>query len=68
LAPPVIQYGNESRVSWYSRLTQLPGNDPTYANHPEMRQRITSTSRQHPDHDTIDWPPSPNLRPRDQQQ
>jgi hypothetical protein len=57
-APPVIQYGNESRVSWYGGLIALPGDHPTYADNPEMRQRIGSTNRQHPDHDTEHWPPS----------
>jgi hypothetical protein len=56
LAPPVIQYGNESRVAWYSRLTALPGDRPTYADNPQMLQRISGTNRQHPDHDTIVWP------------
>jgi hypothetical protein len=56
--PPVIQYGNESRVSWYRGLTGLPGDHPTYADNPEMRHRISSTSHQHPDHDTEHWPPT----------
>jgi hypothetical protein len=57
-APPVIQYGNESRVSWYGGLTTLPGDHPTYADNPQMLQRISSTNRQHPDHDTGHWTPS----------
>jgi hypothetical protein len=56
LAPPVIQYGNESRVSWFSGLTALPGDCPTYAANPQMRQRIGGTNHQHPDHDTLVWP------------
>lgn len=54
--PPVIQYGNESRVSWYGGLASLPGNEPTYADDPQMLHRIASTNHQHPDHDTADWP------------
>jgi hypothetical protein len=54
--PPVIQYGNESRVSWHVQLTQLPGDETTYSNDPEMLRRISSTNHQHPDHDTIVWP------------
>jgi hypothetical protein len=56
LAPPVIQYGNESRVAWYHELTVLPGDKPTYADDEAMRTRITSSSHQHPDHDTEQWP------------
>jgi len=56
LTPPAIQYGNESRVAWYSGLTELPGDHPTYAHNPEMLRRISSTNHQHPDHDTIVWP------------
>ena len=54
--PPVIQYGNESRVSWFPELTQLPGDRPTYADNPGMRHRISATNHQHPDHDTAVWP------------
>nr|WP_245488128.1 GFA family protein [Rhizobium ruizarguesonis] len=57
-APPENQYGNESRVSWYPILTNVPGDHPTYADDPEMRLRISSTNRQHPDHDTYIWPPA----------
>ena len=55
-APPVMQYGNESRVAWYASLTALPGDAPTYADNAEMRERILGSSHQHPDHDTSDWP------------
>jgi hypothetical protein len=57
LAPPENQYGNESRVAWYATLIQVPGTRPTYADNPEMRHKISSTSHQHPDHDTDHWPP-----------
>ena len=53
---PEIQYGNESRVAWYSTLIQAPGERPTYADNPEMRYRISSTNHQHPDHETAEWP------------
>jgi hypothetical protein len=55
--PPVIQYGNESRVSWFEHLTQLPGDRPTYADDPMMLHRISDSNHQHPDHDTLDWDP-----------
>lgn len=56
--PPVIQYGNESRVEWYRRLNELPGDRPTYADDPhQFLPRIKASNRQHPDHDTEHWPP-----------
>ena len=54
---PEIQYGNESRVSWYHTLTGLPGDRPTYADDPGMLSRISGSNHQHPDHDTAEWPP-----------
>jgi hypothetical protein len=54
--PPVIQYGNESRVSWFGHLTDLPGDTPTYSVDPNgYLPRIKASNRQHPDHDTDDW-------------
>jgi hypothetical protein len=54
--PPVIQYGNESRVRWFAHLTELPGDAPTYAVDPMgYLPRIKASNRQHPDHDTDDW-------------
>ncbi len=58
--PPVIQYGNESRVGWYHTLTELPGDRPTYADNPTMLQRISGSNHQHPDHDTDHWAPHPS--------
>ena len=56
--PPIVQYGNESRVPWYGKLHELPGDHPTYANDPKgMLPRISGSNRQHPDHDTSIWPP-----------
>jgi hypothetical protein len=55
-APPVIQYGNESRVDWYGALGLLPGDTPTYSQDPAMLDRIRRSNHQHPDHDTPDWP------------
>ncbi|MGV8855042.1 MAG: GFA family protein [Devosia sp.] len=54
--PPVIQYGNESRVDWFGDLGQLPGNAPTYAVDPKgFLPRIKASNHQHPDHDTQFW-------------
>ncbi len=55
--PPVIQYGNESRVSWFQQLTALPGETPTYSVDPNgYLPRIAASNRQHPDHNTENWP------------
>ncbi len=56
--PPVVQYGNESRVTWFQHLTSLPGNNPTYSVDPQgYLPRITASNRQHPDRETDNWPP-----------
>ena len=56
--PPVVQYGNESRVSWFADLTALPGTAPTYAVDPMgYLPRIAASNHQHPDHDTPHWTP-----------
>lgn len=58
LVPPVVQYGIESRVPWFHGLPGLPGDEPTYAEDPDgMLPRIEASNRQHPDHDTAEWPP-----------
>ena len=59
---PEIQYGNESRVSWYGSLGALPGNAPTYESDPAMLHRISSSNHQHPDHDTPHWTPHPGAQ------
>ena len=46
-------------MSWYGALNALPGDRVTYADNPEMLHRISSTSHQHPDHDTTSWTPHP---------
>jgi hypothetical protein len=53
---PVVQYGIESRVPWYGGLGGLPGDKPTYSENPAMLDRISGSNRQHPDHDTAEWP------------
>jgi len=55
LTPPVVQYGNESRVPWFHALGRLPGDDPTYSNDPAMLAKISGSNHQHPDHDTAQW-------------
>ena len=57
LAPPVLQYGDEAAVPWVAHLSEVPGR-PIYADDPDgLLPRIRATSRQHPDHDTAEWPP-----------
>jgi hypothetical protein len=64
LAPPVAQYGVESRVPWYGDLAALPGDKPTYADNPDMLARIAISNHQHPDHDTDVSPPIAEARRR----
>ena len=59
---PEFQYGIEAREPWFADLPQLrelatgdPGNG--VGDTPERMERIRRSSRQHPDHDTADWPP-----------
>src|SRR5262245_22411851 len=62
--PPVVQYGIESRVAWFNHLTTLPGDKPTYSVDPKgYLPRIRASNRQHPDHDTAEWPPSRDRAP-----
>jgi hypothetical protein len=51
---PIVQYGVESRMPWFSELAKLPA---TEADDPETCESIRRSNRQHPDHDTAVWPP-----------
>ena len=56
--PPVVQYGNESRVRWFRGIEAVPGTLITYKEDPDnMLPRISGSNRQHPDHDTAHWVP-----------
>ncbi len=56
LVPPVIQYGNESRVPWLQTFDDIPGKSATYTVDPKgFLPRIAASNRQHPDHDTDHW-------------
>jgi hypothetical protein len=56
--PPVVQYGNESRIRWFASLKALPGDAPTYAVDPNgFLMQIQASNRQHPDYNTHVWPP-----------
>jgi hypothetical protein len=58
---PVAQYGVEGRVSWLAAVMALPATatgvgDNGVGDTTDRFERIRQTSRQHPDHDTADWP------------
>jgi hypothetical protein len=55
--PPQMQYGVESRLSWFDALTRLPGDKSTEDHDPETAAKIAASNHQHPDHDTAAWPP-----------
>jgi hypothetical protein len=54
--PPQNQYGIESRLSWFGTLANLPGDQTTEEEEPELTRRIAASNHQHPDHDTAAWP------------
>lgn len=59
---PTAQYGVEARAPWFSELAHLPETqtgegDNGVGDTPERFDRIRASCRQHPDHDTDDWPP-----------
>ena len=61
--PPTMQFGVESRLSWFAGLAELPG-QATDAAQPAARMVVLrSTNHQHPDHDTTPWT-SPEGTPR----
>jgi len=55
---PLQQSGNESRLPWFAALAVLPGDATTEEQKPALTTWIAATSRQHPDHDTLVWPPA----------
>jgi hypothetical protein len=52
---PTRQVGVESELSWFKRLASLPRK--TTEENTTPAQRAQYRSRQHPDHDTVDWQP-----------
>ena len=56
---PVVQYGVESRMPWFSELATLPATESgkNEGDDPEICDNIRRSNRQHPDHDTAIWPP-----------
>ncbi|MCP4381968.1 MAG: GFA family protein [Hyphomicrobiales bacterium] len=55
---PKAQYGVEGRLPWFASIAGLPGEKTTEQDDPELAAAIAGSNRQHPDHDTKDWPPS----------
>jgi len=59
---PQNQYGLESREPWFNQITVIPAYDSgegaegvtAYA---QRLAGFAATNRQHPDHDTTEWPP-----------
>jgi hypothetical protein len=59
---PLVQFGIEAREPWFADLFHLPATvtgegDNGVGDTPERFGNIRMSSRQHPDHDTTDWPP-----------
>jgi hypothetical protein len=56
LVTPILQVGNESKLSYFTALGSLPGETTTEQDDPGDVARIRASNRQHPDHDTEVWP------------
>ena len=59
---PLAQFGIEGREPWFAELHLLPATETGEGDNgagdtPERFEKIRLSSRQHPDHDTADWPP-----------
>lgn len=56
---PSEQFGYEAKMPWFAELDGLAGQptDDAAQDDPEHFERIRKTNRQHPDHDTKEWPP-----------
>jgi hypothetical protein len=48
----------ESRMPWFSRIADVP----EAIDGPDRSAAIRASNRQHPDHDTAEWPPSEENR------
>jgi hypothetical protein len=59
LFPPLENDGNEGRVPWFDTLPALRDGGTTGSGEGDnaaWAEAIRNSSRQHPDHDTADWP------------
>ncbi|HUH50142.1 MAG TPA: GFA family protein, partial [Mycoplana sp.] len=53
---PTIQFGTEAKIAFVDRLHTLPGHT-TEEDAEEAPFVLEIVSHQHPDHDTVTWPP-----------
>ncbi len=55
---PEIQVGLEAKMPWFAQLDRLPGNDTSDDPGPDGVRiaDVAASNRQHPDHDTEEWP------------
>jgi len=65
---PEFQYGLESSEPWLVEVLSLPGSvtgegDNGVGDTPERFEKIRLSSKQHPDHDTVEWPSKEGLVP-----
>jgi hypothetical protein len=59
---PIAIYGTEALVPWFDDVFSLPRSrsgigDNGVGDTPERFEKIRQSSHQHPDHDTVAWPP-----------
>jgi hypothetical protein len=55
---PISQDSTESRLPWFHEITAIPNKGTSEdIDGPERVEEVRASSRQHPDHDTTDWPP-----------
>jgi hypothetical protein len=54
---PEKQFGNEAKLTWFEALPSLPGSTTTEEAEPDLASKIAASNHQHPDHDTLEWPP-----------
>lgn len=54
---PVSVYGGESRIPWIAEIVALPATVTGAGEADEVVETIGRSNHQHPDHDTVEWPP-----------
>ena len=57
---PVSQDSIESRMPWFHDIVNVPDSGTSEdLDGPEKVAEVRASNRQHPDHDTTDWPAKP---------
>lgn len=56
LFPPQVQFGIEAQMPWFADICKLPDEGTTEQTMSAVALAIAASNRQHPDHDTKDWP------------